>query len=145
MTILLSFLPCLSLIWMYFFLFLPNPLSFVLCLSLLVFLFQCVSLCVCLSFYVFSLLLPSLPPPLLLSFFLSLSDSRCPHLRWNSTGAPPGKVLPLSSSALSPALHHRIKLASLSFFLCSSDRSYSFSPFHNLSILHMPKKTIQTP
>lgn len=156
MSILLSFLLCLSLIWMYFSLFLPNPLSLVLCLSLLVFLYQCVS--VCLSFYVFSFLSSfpssfssSVSVPVFLS--VAVTDSRCLHLRWNSTGAAPGKVLPLSStsSALSPALHHRIKLASLSFFLCSSGRSCSSSPYRSLSYSsppfnHMkPQNVIQTP
>lgn len=131
---------CLSLMWMYFFsCFLPNPLSLVLCLSLFVSLSINVCPCVCLSVFsmCFFLSFPSSSSSssffCLLSFLsVAVTDSRCLHLRWNSTGAPPGKVLPLSSSssssALSPLLStYRIKLASRSFFLCSSDCSCSFS------------------
>lgn len=134
MPILLSFFVCLSCECI-FSCFYQTPS--LLCLSLLASLCMCVYLCVrvclCLSMSFF----PSLP--LFLSFsssfsvFLSVAvpDSCCLHLRGNSTGASAGKVLPLPcSTLLSSFLHHRVKLASLSFFLYCSCHPYSFSPYH---------------
>lgn len=102
-------------------------------------LYQCLSVCVCVSVFLCgfpSPSFPSLPPFLLLSFFLSLSLTLAVStFGENSTGAPLGKVPPLSSSSstLPLALHHGVKSASHSFFLCSSDRSYSFSLCRTLS------------
>lgn len=148
-AILLSFLFCLSLIWMYFFLFLPNPLSLVLCpsLSMSLSLSMFVSVCMSLSFYVFFPLFPSLSPRLLY-FFLSLTLA-VSTFGENSTGALPGKVLLLcsssSSSALTLALHHRIKLAFRSFFLCSSDHLYSCLLYRTLSYSLHATEIIQIP
>lgn len=94
--ILMSSFPCLYLMWTYISLFLPPPLLSCPSLPWSLTLYQCLSLCVCL-FMCFS---PSLlPPVLLLSIFPSLSLTLAVStFGENSTGAPPGKVLPLSST-----------------------------------------------
>lgn len=105
--------PCLYLIWMYISLFLPNPSSL---LSISAFFSISLSMFVPvrLSFYVF---FPSLlPPVLLLSIFPSLSLTLAVStFGENSTGAPLGKVLPLSSSL--PSTTGSNWLLALSFFL----------------------------
>lgn len=125
MAILMSFLSCLYLIWMYIFLFLPTPSCLVSYLSMSTSLSLSLPINVCLSCLCLlpSLLLPSFLLPSFLSLSLTLAVSTFGE---NSTGAPPGKVLPLSSSStLFLALRHWVKLASRSFFLCSSNRSCS--------------------
>lgn len=103
-TILMSFFPCLYLIWMYISLFLSCP-SLPLSLSL----YQCLSLCVCLFMCFFPSLL----------FFFCRSFRPC---HWLSLSQPSVKTpQELHSvkffSVLLFALRYRVKLASHSFFL----------------------------
>lgn len=89
--------------------------------------YQCVSMCLPVSL---SLSAPSSSSSSsVFCLFSAVTDSRCLHLRWNWTGPAPGKVLPVSfppPPPLCPVLFitRSPKLASLSFFLCSSDRPH---------------------
>lgn len=107
-TFLMSFFLCLYLIWMYIFLFLPNPLSL---LSISVFVPVSLSMfvSVCLSFYVF---FPLSPLSIFVSLSLTLAVSTFGE---NFPGAPLGKFLPLSSTLSSPTGSNW--LLALSFFL----------------------------
>lgn len=79
-TILMSSFPCLFLIWMYIFLFLPTPPS-LLSISVLVSFSLSMFVSVRLSFYVFSPLSPfSCSSSVHLS--VPVTYSRCLHLRW---------------------------------------------------------------
>lgn len=86
----------------------------------------CLSINVCLCASVFLCVFPPLLPPVpLLSIFVSLSLTLAVStFGENSTGAPLGKVLPLSSTFSSPNWY---KLASRSFFLSCYDYSCSFT------------------
>lgn len=116
-TFLMSFFPCLYLIWMYIFLFLPNPLSL---LSISVFVSVSLStfVSVRLSFYVFFPLSPPSSVDLcVLSLTLVVST-----FGENLPGAPLGKSLPLSSTLSSPLVQ-----IGFSLFLSCYDYSCSFT------------------